>query len=219
MGDDVTSLLFPFEFPLVFDDAYDVALEQLINRLTAPHYTEDDGDTYKLMQMQALQVEKQSHTIDDITAAHKLKDATGYSLDQFGVMVKLLRETGEGNDHYRARLYTQIAIYMRSATPQDMVSTCAGVLGVGTDRVVFTDGSLPASFGIAMFLLDITNAGISFSDLEDMIDAAKAGGVDMTINTIGTFTCRGIGDASDNTKGYNNLANDNPDGGRYGGMI
>ena len=215
----MTSTSFPLTFPILFDDAFDNAYERMKNRLTTPYYTEPDGNIDKLIQMQALQVELARHTTDDIEVAHKLAEATGYSLDQWGVITKVVRKTAESDDDYRARQYVQIAIYMRSATPQDIVSTAADVLGVATDRVEFIDGTTPASFCLKAFIVDISAAGIDLADFRTIMDVAKAGGVDMTINTIGSFTCRGIGDLDDITKAYTNIANDNPNGGRYSGVM
>lgn len=221
MGDDVTSTSFPLVMPIEFGDVFDKIYARLRNRFTTPYYTEYGGNIDKLMLVLAVPLAELRDCEDDILAAHKLSEATGYSLDQWGVLLQLYRNTGEADDLYRSRLITQSLIRRRSATPQDMVSTCAGVLGVGTDRVTFVDSATPATFSIDVFLVDILNAGITLSDFRDMMDTAKAGGVDRTmiIEVVGSFSHMGIGGTSDSTKGYNNIANDNPTGGRYSGMI
>lgn len=217
----MTSTSFPLTFPIEFDDIYDTILVRLKDRFTTPYYTEDEYNFDKLMQVYATPLTELSHTMDDVLESHQLSESTGHGLDhQWGVSLQLPRNINETDDHYRARLMTYAMIRLRSATPQDMISICAMVLGVATDRIVFADGALPASFNLSVFTSDITDAGISFSDFVDMMDATKAGGVGITtITGIGTFTCKGIGDASDPTKGYNNIANDDPDGGRYSGVI
>lgn len=215
----MTSVLFPLTFPIEFGDTYDHILTRLKNRFTTPYWTEDEGNIDKLMQLYAEPLAEIADTEDDILASHQLQNATGNSLDRWGNLLQLIRNTSEADDLYRARLMTQILIYRRSATPQDMVSTCAEIIGVGTDKIVFTDGASPASFGIEAFLADVLASGITFSDLCNIIDDAKAGGVDMSLTMLGTFICRGIGDASDNTKGYDNIAHANPDGGLYSGVV
>jgi hypothetical protein len=200
---NMASTSFPLIFPIIFDDAFDYAYNRMKNRLTTPYYTGPDGNIDKLMQMQALQIEKALHTIVDVEDAHKLAKATGYSLDQWGVLIgNTTREMGEDDCDYRARLFAQMAIYRRSATPQDMVSTCAGVLGVAIDRVTFVDEDSPASFGLGIFLIDIENIGIPLLNFSIILEAAKAGGTDMTIFTLGTYMPRSriAADPNDNTK-------------------
>ena len=199
--------------------AIDDILTRIKNRFTTPYYTETGGNLDKLLQVFVTPIDELSETSDDVVAAHQLSEATGGSLDKWGNLLRLARNTGEADALYRARLFTHSLIRRRSATSQDMVSTCAGVLGVATNRIEFVDGATPASFRLNTFIIDITNAGITLSNFRDMMDAAKAGGVGMTINILGSFTCRGIGDADDDTKGYNNIADGNSDGGRYSGAI
>ena len=215
----MTSTVFPLTFPFLFDDAFDNAYERMMDRLTTPYYTEPDGNIDKLIQMQALQIEKAVHTSTDIEGAHKLADATGYSLDQWGVLTHVTRRTDESDDDYRARIYTQIAIYMRSATTQDMVSTAAAILETTTDRVTFTDGDSSASLRIIVFLTDIENVGFTLSGFSDAVKATKAGGTDVGLTGLGEFACMNVGDTSVSEKAYNDLANSNPDAGIYSVLI
>jgi hypothetical protein len=194
-------------------------LDNLKRRFTTPYHTEDGGNIDKLMQVVATPITELSDTTDDIVSAHQLSEATGYSLDQWGNLLQVLRTTGETDDHYRARLTTQLLIYRRSATVQDMVASCANVLGVATDRVSLTDGTSPASFSMKAFLSDIVAAGLSLSEYGDIMSSAKAGGVAMTLTAEGSFECKSVAAGSDLTKAYNNIANANPTGGRYSGLI
>lgn len=219
MGERITATALPLIFPMVFDDVYDATLARMKNRFTTPYYTEEGGNIDKLIQIRAGEIEELSHVLEDVVAAHRLSEASQYSLDQWGVLLQLPRKTDEADNLYRARLLTQSLIRRRSATVQDMVSTCAGLLGVKTDQITFTDGTSPASFDLEAHLVDILAVGIVTNELTDMINDARAGGVNIAITMVGTFTYRGIGDASDATKGYNNILNDNSDGGLYSGMI
>jgi len=194
-------------------------LESLKSRFTTPYYTESGSNIDKLMQVLASPIDDISDVADDVVLAHQLSEATGHSLDQWGNLLQVTRVTGETDDHYRARLVVQSLIYRRSATVQDMVSSCAGVLGVGTDSVSLTDGSAPAAFNMGVYLSDIVGAGLTLSNFSDMMKAAKAAGVLLTMVTEGSFECKAIAGAHDPTKGYNNIANANPDGGTYSGLI
>lgn len=194
-------------------------LDNLKNRFTTPYNTASGGNIDKLMQVMETQLDELSDTTDDILAAHQLSEATAYSLDQWGILLQLLRTVAETDDHYRARLMTQLLIYKRSATVQDMVSSCAGILGVDTDRISLTDGSGPAAFSMKVFLSDVSDAGLSLVDYVNIMSAAKAGGVQMTLTSQGSFECKSIAAGHDATKAYNNIADANPTGGRYAGTI
>ena len=194
-------------------------LDRLKNRFTTPYYTETGGNIDKLMHVFAYQIEEVSDVADDVVTSHQLSEATEHSLDKWGNLLQVLRTTGETDDHYRARLTTQLLIYRRSATVQDMVSSCANVLGVDTDRVSLTDGASPASFSMKAFLVDIVAAGLTLSDFSDIMSSAKAGGVEMTLTAAGSFEYKGISGGDDATKAYNNISNGNPDGGTYSGLV
>ena len=194
-------------------------LDRLKNRFTTPYYTESGGNIDKLMHVFATQITEVSGVADDVVTSHQLSEATGHSLDQWGNLLQVLRTTGETDAHYRARLTTQLLIYRRSATVQDMVSSCANVLGVATDRVSLTDGTSPASFSMKAFLSDIVAAGLSLPEYSNIMSSAKAGGVAMTLTAEGSFECKSVAAGHDSTKAYNNIANANPNGGRYSGLI
>lgn len=194
-------------------------LENLKRRFTTPYYTEDGGNIDKLMQVASSPVTELSGTTDDIVAAHQLSEATGHSLDLWGNLLQILRAVGETDDHYRARLLSYSVLYRRSATPQQMISSCADVLGVDTSRIVLSDSSSPATFSMTVFLSDIEAAGLSLPEYVDIMNVAKAGGVLLSLLSAGSFECKAIVGGHDATKGYNNIANANPDGGVYAGLI
>jgi hypothetical protein len=189
------------------------------NRFTTPYCTEEGSNIDKLIRIAVVPIAEISNTTDDIVAAHQLSEATGYSLDQWGNLLQVQRTVAETDDHYRARLVSYALMYRRSGTPQHMVSNCAEVLGVDTSRITFSEGSGAAAFSITVFLSDIEDAGITLSDYVDIMSISKPGGVTMSLLSSGTFECKGISDAHDATKGYNNIANANPDGGVYAGLI
>jgi len=194
-------------------------LENLKRRFTTPYYTEVGGNIDKLMQVITTPITELSDTTDDIIASHQLSEATGHSLDLWGNLLQVLRAVSETDDHYRARLLSYSVLYRRSATPQHMVSSCADVLGVDTSRIVLTESGSPAAFSMTIFLSDIEDAGLSLPEYVDIMNVAKAAGVSLSLLSAGSFECKAIAGAHDPDKGYNNIANANPDGGVYAGLI
>ena len=198
---------------------YDKIPPRINNRFTTPYNTEHGSNFDKLSQVVAWHAVELDNNTNDIIAAHQLTEATGYSLDQWGNLFQVMRNTAETDAHYRARLITHLLIYRRSATAQDMVSTCAGVLGVGTDRISLTDSATPASFNMNVYLSDVVDSGLTLSDFSDIMEAARAAGVDLSMFSTGSFECKAIAGGHDADKAYNNIADANPDGGRYAGII
>lgn len=194
-------------------------LERLKNRFTTPYNTESGSNLDKLLQQLSTPMDEMYGVADDVVDAHHLQDATGHSLDKWGDMFQVLRGIGESDDHYRARVVTQSIIYHRSATVQDMVSSCANVLSVPTTRISISDGGVPASFSMLVYLTDAVASGLSLADFSYMMQSAKAAGVNLSLTGLGSFECKSISGVSDPTKGYNNLANANPTGGVYAGLI
>lgn len=194
-------------------------LHRLKNRFTTPYYTDDGGNIDKLMQVVSSPVAELSNTTDDIIAAHQLSEATGHSLDLWGNLLQVVRDTGETDAHYRARLLSYSVMYSRSATPQQMVSSCADVLGVESSHIVLSDSSSPATFSMTVFLSDIEDAGLSLPEYVSIMNVVKAGGVLLSLLSAGSFECKAIAGAHDLYKGYNNIADANPDGGLYAGLI
>ncbi|RLI77560.1 hypothetical protein DRP04_11190, partial [Archaeoglobales archaeon] len=65
----------------------------------------------------------------------------------------------------------------------------------------------------------LNNIGLTVEELKDLLQAIKPAGVKLDTKQFGTFEYRSAADTSDPTKGYNDLANSNPDAGTYAGLL
>lgn len=216
-----SDILYPSEILYPSDSDYPIyeILARLKSRFTTPYNTEIGGNIDNLMLLTAAPIAEMSDVMDDVVKSHQLSEATGHSLDLWGSLFQVLREVSETDDHYRARLLSYSVLYRRSATPQQMVSSCADVLGVETSRITLSDSANPATFSMTVFLSDIEDAGLSLGEYATIMNVAKAGGVALSLLSAGSFECKAVAGAHDPDKGYNNIADANPDGGVYAGLI
>lgn len=162
---------------------FDDILERLNARLTTSYYTEPDGNIDKLMRMQAKQVEYELNTIDDITSAHKMLEATGYSLDQWGTLLRVKRGTGEADTHYRTRLFAWSLIYRRSATLGDILDTLTSMLVNDPTTILFEEDfeTTSAYFKTWVLLKDIVDAGYDVPDIETLVKQIKSVGANLEL--------------------------------------
>jgi hypothetical protein len=156
-----------------------------------------------------------------IKSAHFVDYAAGKNLEYLGELLNTRRLSGETDEHYRARLKAQFRQYTSSATVKELKEIISTVLSTQTDRATIKEtwDTEPASFDVWVFLQDLEAAGITVDEFKDILDSVKPAGVRLTAKKWGTFECKSAGEPSDATKGYNDLANSNPDGGTYAGLL
>jgi hypothetical protein len=197
------------------------AIDNLLARLSSAYKRETGSNNEKLLQIPASELDVIKGEITNIQDAHYVDNATGKSLDYLGSLLQSKRMTGENDDDYRARLKTQFKKYITSSTIDDVKETIATVLNVSTNRVIVKeDFSVEyARFDIWIWMHDFTNAGITISDLNQLVSEVKAAGVRAEVYKLGTFEHRSAGQTSDPTRGYNDTLNSNPNGGTYAGLL
>lgn len=154
-----------------------------------------------------------------VKEAHWIDYATDTSLEHIAQLFNITRDAGETNEHFRMRIKLQYQKYVSHATIDEIRRICAMILYTTTSRVLIED-DYPAAFGMTIHQQDLAASAISLADFQVLIGEIKPAAVQITtINYLGTFECRGIGDSSDATKAYNNIADANPGGGTYAGII
>ena len=136
--------------------------------------------------------------------------------DRFNVR-RLQNETDE---HFRARIKLTFSLLKCTTTVNELKEIIAAVLNTETNRIrVKDDYNEPAYFDVWVWLQDLSNAGITDEELKTMLQTIKPAGVRLEVKKFGTFEYRSASDVSDPTKGYNDLANSNPDAGTYAGLL
>ena len=197
------------------------AIENLINRLTSPYNKEATSNNFKLLKLSADEYDEISTVIADIRKAHVINQSTGINLEYLGALLQTFRETGETDAHYRARLKTMWQRYVGSGTIQDMLNIVAAMLSVDTSRVELTEDFVGkyATFEMKVWAEDLASAGVTVTELRDLIDNVKGAGISVTAQALGTFEARAAADPNDSTKGYDDIAHSNPNGGTYSSLF
>ena len=197
------------------------AIDNTISRLTSPYNQDPTSNNYKFLSIFSDEYGEINTTISDIKSAHFVDSATGMSLDNLGVLLQTFRETAETDAHYRIRLKTMWARYIGSGTIQDVLDIVAAMLAVETNRIEVIEDfvGVYANFDVWVWLQDLVDAGITTSDLNDLLDAVKGAGISVAAHAYGTFTARAAADPNDSTLGYDDIAHSNVNGGTYSGII
>jgi len=198
-----------------------MAVDELISKLSTAFNKSPDSNNYKLLEVIDSEFQNIEQVIEDIKNAHFVDNATGKSLEYLAQLLNTSRLSGETDEHFRARLKTQFRRYANSTTIKELKEIVSAVLGTLTTRVAINElwDYEPASFDVWVFLQDLEAAGITVDELKEILDSIKPAGVRLTAKRFGTFEYRTAADISDPTKGYNDLANSNPDAGTYAGLL
>jgi len=154
-----------------------------------------------------------------VKEAHWVDYASGKNLEYYAQPFDITRNAEETDAHFRMRIKLQYQKHISHVTIDEIKLICAAILYTNTLRVLIED-IYPASFDITIYQQDLTTGGISGADFKILANEIKPAAVQITtLKQLGTFEHMGIGDTSDSTKGYNNIANSNPNGGTYAGLI
>lgn len=198
-----------------------MAVDELIKLLSTAFRKDQDSNNYKLLKVVDSEFTNIEQTINDIKNAHFVDLAQGKSLDYIASLFNVRRKQNESDDHFRARIKLAFSKITDMTTINDIKEMLAATIQTETSRIKVMDkwDSEPALFFIYLFMQDLNNAGINIDELRELIKLIKPTGVKVQAFQLGTFTYRSAGEASDPTKGYNDLSNSNPDGGTYAGLI
>jgi len=198
-----------------------MAVNELISKLSTAFRKDSDSNNYKLLSILDSEFQSIEQTISDIKNAHSVDYASGKSLDYIGQLFNIRRQQNETDEHYRTRIKISFSKLTEMATIKDIKEVVAAALKTTTSRVRVNDryDIEPAYLDVWVWLQDLNNIGLTVEELKDLLQAIKPAGVKLDTKQFGTFEYRSAADTSDPTKGYNDLANSNPDAGTYAGLL
>ncbi|ADB58526.1 hypothetical protein [Archaeoglobus profundus] len=198
-----------------------MAVDKLVRLLSTAFRKDPDSNNYKLLKVVDSEFSNIEQVVNDIKNAHLVDFATGKSLDYIASLFNVRRKQNETDDHFRARIKLAFSKISNMATINDIKEIIAVALNTKTSRVRVRDryDLEVALFEVWIWLQDLNNAGLTLEEFQELIKAVKPAGVQVKAYQQGTFTYRSIEETSDPTKGYNDLANSNPDAGTYAGLL
>lgn len=195
------------------------AVRRLVRRLPSAYTRREGSNFYKFFSV--VETSAEESAIAAVRDAHVVNRAFGKSLENIGQLLNVRRWQGETDEHLRTRLKIAGATATCTATVEDVRRVVAVALQVPTSRIRVKERHdvEPAYFDVWVYLQDVVNAGLTVEELKDVLRDVKPAGVALSTKQLGTFTCRSASESSDPAKGYNDLANSNPDGGTYAGLL
>lgn len=198
-----------------------MSADKLIKLLSTAFRRDPDSNNYKLISIIAQRFDDIEQVINDIKNAHFVDFAGGKSLEYLASLFNIRRKQNETDDHFRARIKLAFSKISNMATINDIKEIIATTLQTETSRVKVKDryDLESAHFEVWVWLQDLNNAGLTLEDFKALLKAIKPAGVRLSAFQQGTFTYRSIGESSDLTKAYNDLANSNPNAGTYAGLL
>ena len=198
-----------------------MAVDELIKLLSTAFRKDQDSNNYKLLKVIDSEFTNIERIINDIKNAHFVDLAEGKSLDYIASLFNVKRKQNESDDHFRARIKLAFSKISDMATINDLKEIIAVTLQTETSRIKIEDryDLEPALFYLYVYLQDLNNSGLTLDEFKTLIRVIKPAGVSVKTFQLGTFTYRSVSDTSDPAKGYNDLANSNPDAGTYAGLI
>jgi len=145
----------------------------IIRRLSSAFRQDKESNNYKIIKVQADEMDEVATVIEDLVQAHNIELASGASLNSLAELLELERDGLSDND-FRA-LIAATAVFRRSnGTIADIKNVVSSITGVPVeDIVIHEDGN--TSFSIEMS--SPNQKAFSFEILVDNIVAAKAAGV------------------------------------------
>ena len=198
-----------------------MAVDELIKLLSTAYNKSPNSNNYKLLKVLDSEYSNIEQTISDVKYSHFVDYATGKSLDQIASLFNVRRKQNETDEHFRARIKLMASILKGTGTIDDLREIIATALITQTSRVRVRDryDLEPAFFEVWVWLQDLNNAGLTLDEFRELLNAVKPAGTRFQAYQQGTFTYRSVNGISDPTKGYNDLANSNPDAGTYAGLL
>lgn len=198
-----------------------MAVDELIRLLSTAFRKDPDSNNYKLLKILDSEFSNIEQAINDVKNAHFIDFAAGQSLDHLASLFNVRRKLNETDEHFRARIKLVFSKITNMATISDIKEILAATLNTSTSRVSVRDryDVEPAFFEVWVWLPDLAAAGLTLEEFQELISAIKPAGTRMQAIQQGTFTYRSTSDTSDPTKGYNDLANSNPEAGTYAGLL
>ncbi len=196
-------------------------IDDMISKLSTAFNRSPNSNNYKLLSIIASEYQELSSMLEGVRDAHFIDTATGKNLENIGQLFNCKRLQNETDDSYRARIKVQFRKYASSSTVKEIKEIIAAILNTQTSRIRLRElySYEPAYFDLWVFKQDIESVGLSGDEFNVILNEIKPIGVKLDGKLFGTFEYRASSEPSDPARGYNDLANSNPNAGTYAGLL
>jgi len=158
----------------------DEATQRLINRFTDVYDRTSDGNIYKMLTIPGEQVGIEQYELLKTCYSHYIECAFGKSLDNIASLLNLIRETGETDEQFRARILAKIPGFIGGGTIPAIKKAVSEFLGINEDDVIVTDGYLSGgtygNFRVSISLGVAPGIGQNWARIVQLVNEVKAAG-------------------------------------------
>lgn len=161
------------------------------------------SNTYALMRALLSVNDRVDEDLESIYEQTHVDSATGEELEQFGKLVNLNRESGEGDPRYRARIKAAFRASTIGTTYDQFVEFSAAVLNTNVQNVNFST-SYEIDPGIITVGADsdvYESLDLQPTDVEELLGRGVPAGHEVVVVEGGTFRLKSDGESDDPTKG------------------
>lgn len=146
----------------------------MIRRLPSAYRTDTDSNNYKLIQIQAADLDKLSEIIGAVENAHCGESAIGKSLDYLGNLFEIKRD-GLSDDDYRSLLLTSSIYRQANGTIDDIKKVVSQVTGISVSDVELVESTTEPAFSI---IISATPQTIhSLTSFNKLVNQTRSAGV------------------------------------------
>lgn len=160
----------------------------------------DGSNTHRLIKALLEEYERVDDDINNIYHNHHINSATGQSLDKFGELVQIDRETGESDSRYRARIKAAFRVGNIGTTFDEFSQFSSAILNTDIDNLTFIEdypGKVTVSAPTAVY----DNTELTDTDVVQILSEAVPAGHTVTAVEGGTFRLKSDGAGDDADKG------------------
>lgn len=162
-----------------------------------------DSNTYKLVRALLSEADRIDGDLEDIYNQHHINTATGDDLEKIGDLVNVRRNTGEGDDSYRARIKGKFGTATVDSTFDEFAEFVSAVLNTDIDNIDYlTNYQIhPAAVTVSTQASVYSNISLSSQQIVNILGDGVPAGHEVRVLEEGTFQLKEDGDADDPDKG------------------
>lgn len=162
-----------------------------------------NSNTYALMDALLSVSDRIDNDLEEVYEQIHIDSATGRELNKIGELVDVDRDTGEGDDKYRARIKASFRAATIGTTFDQFVQFCATVLSTQIDNLNFRTNydAAPAAVTVGADPSVYDDVNLSSSEVINLLGRGVPAGHEVRVVEGGTFRLKQDGEEDDPEKG------------------
>lgn len=157
------------------------------------------SNTYKLFRALLTVNDRMDVDLEEIYEQHHIESATGDDLDKFGRLVNVERQSGEGDERYRARIKALFRASTMGATFDQFTEYCASVLSTDIQNIEINTNydPNPATVNVSADPSIYTQLNLTNQDVQELLGGGVPAGHSVQVIERGTLRLKSDGEIDD----------------------